>query len=132
MNYTFDAQIPVLAEALRLTNYAAVCAGVLAVTDASEYPDATKQAIGRLGERMATFNGGNPHAAVILHTIATIGWEDAGISGVPALTTADRAALIDIVMAVSKQIIANEATRLTALAGTDTTLPVGWAGPAGE
>ena len=119
----------VLAEALRLAGYAAVKDGVRAITDASQYSDATKQAIGRLGEKMAQFNAGTPHPGMILHTIATIGWEDAGITGVTALTTADRAALIGIVMSVSQSIIGDESARLENLAGADTALPEGWNAP---
>jgi len=126
MTFNGSVQARILDLALKLKGYSDICAGVLQITDASEYPDATKQAIGRLGERMATYNSGRPEAATILHTVATVAWEDAGINNVPALTTADRETIIGVIMAVSKQVILAEANRLELLADSDTALPQGW------
>ena len=125
-------QHTILNEALRLSTYDAVASATLAVIDSDPAtPDTTKHAMRAMAYRMATYNGGNPEAGTILHTIATTTWAAIGVAddALPALTTADRAALIDIVMAVSKDIITAEATRLSALAGMDTTLPVGWNAP---
>ena len=126
-------QCQVLQQALDLTNYATVCAGVLAVTDqVYANSEGTKHAIGRLGERMAWLNGGQPDAGSILHTIATTKWEDNGITGVPALEPTDRAGLIAIVMTVSKQIISAEINRLQGLVDVDADLPEGWLDAPGD
>lgn len=122
-------QVPVLDTALRLSSYDAVAAATLAVIDSDpDTPDTTKHAMRAMAYRMATYNGGNPEAGTILHTIATTTWAAIGVAedAVPALTTQQRAGIIDIVMGVSKSIIAAEAARLEALADTDTALPKDW------
>lgn len=127
---TASPQYTILTEALRLSTYDAVADATLAVIDSDPgTPDTTKHAIRAMAYRMATYNGGVPEAGTILHTIATTTWAAIGVAedAVPALTTEQRAEIIDIVMSVSKSIITAEATRLTGLANTDTTLPEGWA-----
>lgn len=122
-------QTTILTEALRLSSYDAVATATLAVIDSDpDTPDTTKHAMRAMAYRMATYNGGNPEAGTILHTIATTTWAAIGVAedAVPALTTQQRAGIIDIVMGVSKSIIAAEAARLSALAASDTTLPEGW------
>lgn len=130
-----ETQIQILSTAITLTTYDTVANAALAIIDSNpDTDDTTKAAIRAMAYRMATYNGGTPEAGTILHTIATTTWAAIGYAedAIPALTTADRAGIINIIMLVSKSIINDEASRLAALATTDTTLPEGWLPPSVE
>lgn len=122
-------QSDILSLALKYAGYNAVAMAALAVIDSNEAtPDSVKGAIRAMAFRMASFNGGTPQAASILKEIQTCTWEAIGlpVDGVPALDTAQREAIINVIMGVSKQVILAEANRLELLAANDTVLPQGW------
>lgn len=126
----FDPNTPqsaLLSEALRLAGYDAVAAETLSyIAVDPDMPEIVKGNIRAMAFYMASLNGGNPDAGSILHTIATAPWSVIGVAdeSIPALTTENRLAIIELVMMVCQQIINAEAGRLTALAELDVTITV--------
>lgn len=119
-------QCQVLAQALAVSDYDTISNATLAILSASEdVPDIVKAHIRTKAFAMAMLNNGNPDAPSILHIIANTTWSTIGIAddAIPALTWEQRTGIIDVVMGVSKSIIAGEAVRLESLAELDTALP---------
>src|SRR4051794_25066725 len=117
-----------LAEALKLASYETIALAALAVIDSNEAtPDNVKGAIRAMAFKMATLNGGHAEAGTILHHIQTTTWAFIGlpVDGIPALDNAQREAIVNVIMGVSKQIILAEGVRLYDLANTNTALVEG-------
>lgn len=119
--FPYKVQASVLDQALQLVGYMPVANAALAVIDAQEgIPADSKVAI----RAMAYWMPGNIQmtGGDIIQTVMTIPWTMIGLPDAPALGTEQRETVVAVIMAVSKQVIANEAARLVAITQTDTTI----------
>lgn len=112
-------------EALKLSSFKHIKNSVCTYIDSMELPNEQKISIRLAAESM----GENPHADEPLIKIMEYSWQDFGISNnvsIEPITVELRKQIIELVMAVCKQIILEESDRLATVASGNAHLSYGY------
>lgn len=126
-SFTGTTQLDLLKEAMKIKTFAEIRDMLLASMSSSESFNAEQ----KLAIRIAGLGMGSPGnwdkpLNEVLLKILSMGWEDVNADGVAALLPEQREAIFNGLMLICKQILQDEADRLSALATSDTSLPADW------